>query len=562
MLVDDATNLGIDFLHGRFRHVLVRGDRTPEEDLAFVLAINHRAQRVGHAVTRHHVARHLRRPLEVVRSTGGHLIHEQLFGDTPTEQHGDTAQQIDAVIGITIFFRQLHGQPQRPTTRDDSDLMHRIGFRHQLGHHRMARLVIRRIAFLFVVHHHAAALGAHQDLVLGFLEVFHIDQAFAGPRGKQGGLIDQIGQIGTGHAGRTARQNIGLDIRRHRHFAHVHDQNLLTTTDIRQRHDHLTVETAGTHQSRVEHVGTVGRGNHNDPGITFKTVHFNQHLVQGLLALVIATAQTSATLTTNGIQFVDEDDARRMLLGILEHVAHPRRTDADKHFDEIGTGNREERHFRFTGNRFGQQGLTRTRIADEQHAFRNPPTELLELGRITQEVDQFGDFFLGFVATSDVGKGNAVGRFIKQTRLALAEGERPALAAALHLAHEKHPDTDQQQHREPADEDIHQEGLLLFGLGFHLHVVFEQIGNHPQISRRERRNLLVIDRCGFQNATFDHHLGDVAASHFAHEFRILHRGLRCLTAVELVKQRHQDQTDHQPDGHILEHVIQCATSSK
>lgn len=40
LLVDDAANLGIDLLHRRLGHILVRGYRTAKENLAFVLTVN------------------------------------------------------------------------------------------------------------------------------------------------------------------------------------------------------------------------------------------------------------------------------------------------------------------------------------------------------------------------------------------------------------------------------------------------------------------------------------------------------------------------------------------
>src|SRR3546814_8878438 len=65
--------------------------------------------------------------------------------------------------------------------------------------------------------------------------------------------------------------------------------------------------------------------------------------------------------------------------------------------------------------------------------------------------------FLGLVATGDIGKRNVVGVFIEHAGARFAEAESPALAAALHLAHEKHPYADQQQHGEPRDEQRSEE---------------------------------------------------------------------------------------------------------
>jgi SpoVK/Ycf46/Vps4 family AAA+-type ATPase len=35
--------------------------------------------------------------------------------------------------------------------------------------------------------------------------------------------------------------------------------------------------------------------------------HLNQHLVQGLLTFIVATAKTGATLAADGVDFIDED---------------------------------------------------------------------------------------------------------------------------------------------------------------------------------------------------------------------------------------------------------------
>ena len=110
-----------------------------------------------------------------------------------------------------------------------------------------------------------------------------------------------------------------------------------------------------------------------------------------------------------------------MLFGVFEHVAYPRCTHTDKHFNKVGTGNGEERNLGFTGNRTRQQGLTGTWRTNHQHTVRNTATELLELGRITQELDQFLDFFLGFVATSDVGKGDRIAVLVEHAGLGFAK---------------------------------------------------------------------------------------------------------------------------------------------
>ena len=68
-----------------------------------------------------------------------------------------------------------------------------------------------------------------------------------------------------------------------------------------------------------------------------EAVHLNEQLVQGLLTLVMATAHTGTTMTTNSVNLINEDDGRGGLLGLLKEVAHSGGTDADEHLDEIRT---------------------------------------------------------------------------------------------------------------------------------------------------------------------------------------------------------------------------------
>src|SRR5262249_40584655 len=100
--------------------------------------------------------------------------------------------------------------------------------------------------------------------------------------------------------------------------------------------DHLAVEAAGAKQGRVEDVRAVGRGDDDDVRVGVEAVHLNEDLVQRLLALVVAAAEACATLAADRVDLVDEDDAGRVALGLVEQVADTRGADADEHLDELG----------------------------------------------------------------------------------------------------------------------------------------------------------------------------------------------------------------------------------
>ena len=131
----------------------------------------------------------------------------------------------------------------------------------------------------------------------------------------------------------------------------MHFEDLLASHHVRIGHDDLAVEPARTQQSRVEHVGPVGGGDQDDAFVGLKAVHLDQQLVEGLFALIVAAAETGAAMAADRIDFVDEDDAGRVLLRLFEHVAHAAGADADEHLHEIRARNGEERHVRLAGDR-------------------------------------------------------------------------------------------------------------------------------------------------------------------------------------------------------------------
>ena len=240
----------------------------------------------------------------------------------------------------------------------------------------------------------------------------------------------------------------------------MHLQDLLAADHVRIRHDHLAVEAARTQQRGIEHVGTVGGGDQDDAFIGLEAVHLDQQLVQRLLALVIAAAEAGAAMTADRVDFVDEDDAGRVLLGLLEHVAHAAGADADEHFDEVGTGNGEERHIGFTGHGTRDQRLAGAGRPDQQHAARNTSAEPLEFRGVAQEFDDLLQILLGFVDARDVFKRHAAMRLGQKLGARLAEAHRLA-GAALHLAAEENPHADQRDERQPRHQERHEPRHLL-----------------------------------------------------------------------------------------------------
>lgn len=91
-------------------------------------------------------------------------------------------------------------------------------------------------------------------------------------------------------------------------------QNMLAALNIRTVNRDLAIKTTGTQQGGVQDIGAVGRGKKNHALALFKTIHLDQQLIERLLTLVVAAAQTSAALTSHGVNLVDEDDGRSLAL--------------------------------------------------------------------------------------------------------------------------------------------------------------------------------------------------------------------------------------------------------
>src|SRR5215831_6606678 len=102
----------------------------------------------------------------------------------------------------------------------------------------------------------------------------------------------------------------------------MHAENLFAPAHIRTADYNAAVKAPGPQQCGIEHIRTVGCSHQDDAFVRLEPVHLNQQLVQSLLALIVAAAQASATVTAYCVDFVDEDDAGGILLALLEQVAH------------------------------------------------------------------------------------------------------------------------------------------------------------------------------------------------------------------------------------------------
>ena len=175
-------------------------------------------------------------------------------------------------------------------------------------------------------------------------------------------------------------------------------------------------------------------------------------MIQRLLALVIDRADVNTALAADGVEFVDENDARRLDFCLLEQIAHPRSADADEHLDEIAAADREERHMRFAGDGAREQRFAGTRWADEQNPFGDFRAEGLVAFRVFEKIHDLLQFIFRFIATGNIAEGDFDGGIDDQARATFPEAQ-DRFSRAPEPPAEEHPQ--QQHHRDRHDPRQH-----------------------------------------------------------------------------------------------------------
>jgi hypothetical protein len=248
--------------------------------------------------------------------------------------------------------------------------------------------------------------------------------------------------------------------------------------------DDLAVEAAGPKQRRVEDVGPVGRRNDDDTGFAVEPVHLDKELVEGLLALIVATAEADAPVPTDGVDLVDEHDGRSRFLGLGEQVANPAGPDPDEHLDEGGPGDGEERHAGLTGDGAGEEGLARPRRTGEEHSLGDlGPHRGVLVGRF-EEVLDLGKLLHGLIETGDVIERDV--RLIGGEPLGLGPPHpQQAAAGGFHAGDEEDGDPDEQKNGEEGQDD---------GEGRRFTALHRRARRRPQ----EQRGQLTLESVGIR----------------------------------------------------------------
>jgi len=317
------------------------------------------------------------------------------------------------------------------------------------------------------------------------------------------------------------------------------------SAQVRQRHHHLPVETPGAEQSGIQHIRTVGGRDENHAFIGFKTIHFHQQLVQGLLPFVMPPAQACAALPPHGINLINENQARRIFFALGEQITHPGRADAHEHFHKVRTGNGKKRHPGLSSDGSGQKRLPRARGAHQQHALGDASPQTGKPFRLPQEFHHFHKFLLGLVHSGHILEGHLGGFFAEHLGFGTPKRHDPP-SAGLHLTHEVYPHADQKQHGKPGHQYREIPGRLLLRLSHDPHVIGQKCLHQFGVVGIVGHEVPFIKQNALNPLPLDPHFDDFAVADLGQEFAIAQLLFRSRGLAEKIEQDHHHHGNRDP----------------
>ncbi len=290
---------------------------------------------------------------------------------------------------LSIFTRDAHSVTSGSATRDDRDLVDFVTVGEQVANHGVSSFVVSGHDTFLLTKDVAFTLGSDQDFFNGVEKIFLHDLLLIATSSKNGGFVHDVHKVGTGQTNGTFSDTLEINFFGEGFVQGMGNENFLTGLEVWTIQNDATVKTTRAEQGWVKYVWAVGGGNYDNSKVWIETVHFNQDLVQRLFTFIMTSTHTGATLATDGVDFIDKDNAWSCLLSFLEQVTDTASTNTHKHFHKFRSGNVEKRYVGFAGYSAGDQGLTGSRGTHEQNTFRNLGTKINELFGSLQELDNF-----------------------------------------------------------------------------------------------------------------------------------------------------------------------------
>ncbi len=222
---------------------------------------------------------------------------------------------------------------------------------------------------------------------------------------------------------------------------------------------HLVKTARRSAKSRTS--GTVSCGDNDDTFRYLEAVHLN-HSIWFNVCSRSSHLVTCATLATYGVDFIDEDNARRRFLA-CSNMSRTRDAPTPTNISTKSVNRKSQKNgtFRFTSPQwlFASRGLPAPRPTIRTPFRILPPSFWKRLGSRRYST-KLSPLLLRFVTTRQTSKANVVLIFRQHTRLALTERHGALPPPPAFGTHEEDPDADHNSIGNQ-NEDRSQRGLAL-----------------------------------------------------------------------------------------------------
>mmetsp|Transcript_50067 Transcript_50067/g.89873 ORF Transcript_50067/g.89873 Transcript_50067/m.89873 type:complete len:210 (-) Transcript_50067:380-1009(-) len=188
---------------------------------------------------------------------------------------------------------------------------------------------------LFLGHHSVLLLQANRDAFQSTGDVILINLCLVLSCCHDGSFIEEIGEVCARHAWSLTSNGSKIHTLRQGLVASMNFQDFSAALHIRRVNLNLPIKAARAHQGLVQDVRPIGGCNHDYTIVALEAIHLREDLVERLLPLIVASTHASTTLTANGVDLINENNAGSLLLGLLEDVAHSRCSHTNKLLNEL-----------------------------------------------------------------------------------------------------------------------------------------------------------------------------------------------------------------------------------
>lgn len=190
--------------------------------------------------------------------------------------------------------------------------------------------------------------------------------------------------IGTGAVWAKSGEELKSDIPLAVHALGVDSKDICSSIKIGQSEFNLSVKSSRSEEGRIESVRSVRRHENLDVSSRIESVKLVDNFEHCSLNFIVSSGSIVEARSSDGVDFVKENDGSLSLSGHLEELANHSRSFSDIFLNELGSNDANESRIGSVGNGTSKQRLSRSRRSVQKNSF----------GRIDSEGNKsFGLFF-------------------------------------------------------------------------------------------------------------------------------------------------------------------------